>query len=118
MRGVCVTVLVTAVLAAATPASLDAKSTGQPTVRIAQLSPLVVRGERFRAAQRVVIRVTAASETRVRTMRTTPSGAFVARFSAVTVDRCSGGVSVVVTAADGRVAKTRRPDLLCPPAIP
>jgi hypothetical protein len=111
--------LIGALVALTVPASLAAKPDGtQPTVRITHYAPLVVKGERFRASQRVVIRVTAQGETRVRATRTSPSGTFVARFTAVTVDRCSGGVSVVATGADGRVAKTRRPDLLCPPAIP
>ena len=118
MRGVCLTMLATALFALTMPVSLAAKADGAPTVRVTQYTPLVVKGEQFRASQRVVIRVTAASRTRVRAMRTSTSGTFVARFAAVSVDRCSGGVSVVVTAADGRVAKARRPDFLCPPAIP
>jgi len=89
-----------------------------PTIRIAQLSPLVVTGKQFRALERIAIRVATPERTRVRTMRTTRRGTFVARFAAVTFDRCSGGPSVVVTTATGLVAKTRMPQPLCPPAMP
>lgn len=97
----------------------DAKrETVRPTIRIAQLSPLVVTGTQFRPRERIVIRVAALPKTYVRTIRTTRRGTFVARFAAVTFDRCGGGPSVVVTTATGLVAKTRMPKPLCPPAMP
>jgi hypothetical protein len=90
----------------------------RPSVRITHFSPLVVAGDNFRSAERITIRVTAPTKTVARLARVSQRGRFVARFTAITGDRCSGGVSVVVTTADGRVAKTRMPQFLCPPAIP
>jgi hypothetical protein len=93
----------------------DGKSgSAGPTVRIVQTSPLVVAGQRFRPVERIVIRVYVPSATRTRTMRTTRQGTFVASFSSVSVHRCNGGVSVVVTTASGLVAKSKMPQPLCP----
>ncbi len=117
MRGAILIVLV-ALLAVSTGVARAERDAARPVVRITQLSPLVVAGEGFRSRERIVIRVTAGVDTSVRRTRVSPRGAFVARFAAVVADRCSGGISVVVTTAGGRVAKTRMPELLCPPGIP
>lgn len=90
------------------------RESARPTVRIIHYAPLLVAGEQFRPLQRIVIRVTASTQTNARTMRTTRRGTFVARFEAVTAHRCDGGVSVVVTTASGLVAKARTPQALCP----
>jgi hypothetical protein len=89
----------------------------KPSVRVAQWSPLVVVGERFRPFQTVVLEVTAGPKTLVRRLRTSRRGTFVVRFAAVISDRCNG-VSIIATGAGGRVAKMRLPEFLCPPAIP
>ena len=106
-------------LLSASTGGADAKpEPAGPIVRIAQLSPLVVQGERFRPRQRILIRVGAHAVSHKRTMRATRRGTFAARFAGVSYDRCGGSVSVVVTTATGLVAKTRMPLALCPPALP
>lgn len=119
MRTAFLIVTAAAISLALAPGSVGARvDAAQPAVRITSLSPLVVAGERFRPTERVVIKVTADGTRVMRYTRVSRRGTFVARFSAVTADRCNGGVSVVVTTADGRVAKTRMPQLLCPPGVP
>lgn len=90
----------------------------KPAIKITNTSPLVVAGERFRSSERIVIKVNANGKSVMRYTRVSRRGTFVARFTAITADRCNGGISVVVTTADGRVAKTRMPQLLCPPGVP
>lgn len=88
-----------------------------PSVRVAEWHPLVVVGRNFRPFERIVIRVLdPGSPTIVKRVRATRRGAFVATV-ATSVDRCNGP-SVVVTRADGRIAKARMPLPLCPPGIP
>jgi hypothetical protein len=110
-----------ALLAASTALAHAKRDSARPTVRITQFSPLIVAGERFRPAQRIVIRVTTPSTRHVTVKRTTARGTFVARFAAATFtgDRCGGGLSVVVTTASGitAVAKSRIPETLCPPPL-
>jgi hypothetical protein len=94
------------------------RESARPTVRVTQLSPVVVAGERFRPVERIVIRVTTSTQAQVRTMRTTRRGTFVARFETASAHRCDGGVAVVVTTASGLIAKAQTPQALCPPGMP
>lgn len=89
-----------------------------PSLRVKQLSPLVLVGERFRPAARVVLRVNTGARTLVRVRRASLRGTFTVTFNGVTVDRCGSGFSAVATAANGAVAKVRLPQALCPPALP
>jgi hypothetical protein len=119
MRMVLLTIFAAALLLAGAPTAGGVTSDrAGPAIRIAQFSPLVVTGEHFRRTERVVLRVMVPERTYVRTLRTTRRGTFVARFESVTGDRCGGGLVVVATAGDGRTAKARMPQFLCPPAIP
>jgi hypothetical protein len=90
----------------------------QATVRIAQLSPLVVTGERFRSREALRIKVTTDSGTVVRRTRASLRGRFAARFEAIHGDRCNSGISVVVRGGGGSFATKQLPQLLCPPANP
>lgn len=107
-----------ALLAVSTGLAATQSESARPTVRVTQLSPVVVAGERFRSVERIVIRVTTSTKTHVRTMRTTRRGTFVARFQTASAHRCDGGVSVVVTTASGLIAKAQTPQALCPPGMP
>jgi hypothetical protein len=107
-----------ALLAGSTGIGNASSERAAPSLRVKQLSPLVLVGERFRPAQRVVLRVTVGERTLVRVRRASPAGTFTATFPAVTIDRCGGGFSAVATAANGAVAKVRLPQALCPPALP
>jgi hypothetical protein len=106
-----------ALLAVSTGLAATERASARPTVRVTQLSPVVVAGERFRPAERIVVRVTT-TKTHVRTMRTTRRGTFVARFQNASAHRCDGGVSVVVTTASGLLAKAQTPQAQCPPGMP
>jgi hypothetical protein len=103
-----------ALLAVSTGFAATERESARPTVRVAQLSPVVVAGERFRPVERIVIRLATSTRTHTRTLRTTRRGTFVARFETASAHRCNGGVSVVVTTASGLVAKARTPEALCP----
>jgi hypothetical protein len=118
MRTLLLTLLAAVLALAATATSATANvEAAKPVIRITQYSPLVVKGERFRRAERVVIRVHAAGETRTRTVRTSQRGTFSATFTGISGDRCSG-VFVVASAPGGRVARTKTPEFLCPPGNP
>jgi hypothetical protein len=90
----------------------------QATVRIAQWSPLVVAGERFRSREALVIKVTTDSGTVVRRTRASLQGQFTARFEAVHGDRCNSDFSIVVRGGRGSFATKQLPQLLCPPGSP
>jgi hypothetical protein len=119
-RAPTVVAMVAAVVLSCTSPSFASSDSepAQPSVKVADWQPLVLVGSRFRPFERVVIRVSdASSPTVVKRLRATRRGTFVAIVAAATVDRCSG-VSIVVTGAGGRVAKTKMPLPLCPPAVP
>jgi hypothetical protein len=118
MKSILVVLAAVALLASSAGLAEAKSERAAPSLRMKQLSPLVLVGERFRPAERVVLRVTVGARTLVRARRASPGGTFTVAFPAVTVDRCGGGFSAVATAASGAVAKIRLPQALCPPALP
>lgn len=83
LRGALVAASLLAVASAA-PAAV-----GDPVVRIADTDPLVVRGVRFQASERVTLRVAirgGPQETRL--IRATPRGSFTATFASLRVTTC------------------------------
>jgi hypothetical protein len=113
-----VILLAAASLLAWTQLAVAESTRAQPTVRIAQWSPLVIAGERFRSREALVIRVTTDTRTVVRRTRASLQGRFVARFESVHGDRCSSDFAVVVRGGNGSFATKQLPQLLCPPGNP
>jgi hypothetical protein len=116
-RGIATLSLIVA-LGAPAAAAGPTESRGEGSVRIAQLSPLVVAGSGFGRAERLAITARGDFGTATRRQRASLRGAFVARFQDTTVDRCGGQLTVVVQGASGAVAKVRRPPFYCPPGVP
>lgn len=93
----------------------------QPSLRVRSLSPLVLRGQQFRALERVTLTVRAGDVTKRRTVRATRQGSFTTSFAVVTADRCSSNIWASATGHRGSAASLRLgklPQLQCPPAIP
>ena len=93
----------------------------RPTLHVQSFSPLVLRGLRFQALERVRLIVSAGGVTRRRTVRATRAGLFTASFLAVGSDRCNSDVWVSATGHRGSVASLRLgklPQPQCPPGIP
>jgi hypothetical protein len=96
--------------------SSAAAGTRQPSLRLVDADPVTVQGARFGSSQPV--RVTVLRDDRAiarRTVRTGAAGGFVARFAAVAVHRCNGGVvEITARSASGRFAVAKVPQPLCP----
>lgn len=104
--------------------ALDAGAAEQnlkPSLRAESSSPLVLRGQRFRAFERVRLTVTARDETRRRIVRASRGGSFTASFREVGTDRCNSNVWALAVGHRGSTASLRLgklPQLQCPPGIP
>ena len=112
MRTFALAVVVLAVGASA------AAGTRQPSLRLVDESPLTVQGARFGSSE--LVRLTVKEDAVVlaqRRLRSGPRGGFVARFRAVELHRCSGGVTVTARAASGRMAVAKLPQPACPPPL-
>lgn len=93
----------------------------QPSLRVRNLSPLVLRGQQFRALERVTLTVRAGDVTKRRTVRATRKGSFTTSFAVVTTDRCNSNIWASATGHRGSAASLRLgklPQLQCPPASP
>jgi hypothetical protein len=87
-------------------------------LRVASFDPVVVAGSRFATRESVVVRLSTESDLARRTVRASTRGTFTVRFTAVTVDRCNGGLSVSARGARGTFATAKVPPLpLCPPSL-
>jgi hypothetical protein len=91
------------------------------SLRVESFSPLVVKGVRFRAFERVTLTVAAGGEMRRRYVRATRAGLFQASFPTLTADRCNSDVWARAAGRLGSRASLRLgklPQLQCPPGIP
>jgi hypothetical protein len=68
--------------------SASAQPQARPTVGLASIDPVSVRGLHFDAAERVVVIVAARSSKWTRRVKAAASGSFVARFGELPVGRC------------------------------
>jgi hypothetical protein len=104
---------VAAALIAGAPA--DGRSTRQykPSLTLTRGNPVTISGHHFTARKRVRV-VLIAGLTRSRTLKTSRTGAFTVRFSAL-IDRC-GSWSVTATQPHRRPVVLKSPAKpLCPP---
>jgi hypothetical protein len=73
----------------ASAAAAGASVAGRPTLRLAHFQPLSLRGEHFRAHQRVRVAVSSGEHSWTRRVTTSSSGSFTVGFGTIAVDRCS-----------------------------
>lgn len=91
-------------------AAVSAQAAGPPSLRLANLAPLVVDGRRFQPLEPVRVTVSAGAQRATKRMTATRAGAFTATFRTVAVSRCQA-VFVRAVGARGGVATVRRPPL-------
>jgi hypothetical protein len=104
MRRIATTVIVLATAAQAAGAAVA------PTIRVVTTEPLVVRGNNFKAVERVTVK--GPSLTRV--VRTTANGTFRVNLGVAPTDRCS--MRIVATGALGDKAVILPARAMCAPA--
>jgi hypothetical protein len=98
----------------ATTLAVGGGDRSKPTLRVARAAPLALVGNHFRARERVRVTVKAAGMRRAKAVRAGRRGRFVARFPALTVDRCNADWFAVATGATGSRAAVKLPQLQCP----
>jgi hypothetical protein len=105
--------LLTLALATVALATLAAAAgaAATPTLRLVNMSPLVVRGTAFAPREAVTV---SSPYGRIQT-RATATGAFVVRFGGV--PRCSSGGVVLARGAHGERVTLRLPLTMCAPAM-
>src|SRR4051794_37916088 len=91
-----------------------ATSVDAPRVRIVDQSPPTLRGEGFKPAERISLRVTLGSVGRIRAIRADSRGTFEARFVGLVLDRCSKSLAVKAVGAAGDRAGFTLQTLPCP----
>jgi hypothetical protein len=89
----------------------------RPQLRVIDLAPLVVKGERFRSLERVRLTVTEDGTSVSRRVRATRRGSFSASFANIVVDRCSSDFSAFAVGALGSRAAAKIPQPQCPPRL-
>jgi hypothetical protein len=111
-----------ALIAATLTLTLAAAVAAQPstgerkaTLRLATAHPVALRGSRFLAGERVAVVVSSQGRIRSRTVTAGDVGTFIARFTGMPFDRCSG-LLAVAHGARGSVAVYRTPPAMCPPS--
>ena len=103
-----------ALLAAVGAAAGESSSTASPTLRLLDRAPLTVRGQSFRARERV--RITATGDaTATRIVRASVAGAFTVVFTGATVDRCSAVRVAALGAGGSHAALKLMPSPACLP---
>jgi hypothetical protein len=95
-------VTVVCVLTVALPAA-GAVSRPKPTITFVTTTPLVVKGQHFKAREKVRLVLWASGSSSSRTTRASLNGAFTTSFGEVdiVVDRCGGELFVVATGGAG-----------------
>lgn len=93
-------------------AAAPAARTYSPMLRVIDLTPVTVKGLRFKPGERVRV-VLSADGRHVRSVRATRNGSFVARFAAVYAELCTA-FQLRATGSSGAVAfAVRKPPLQC-----
>jgi hypothetical protein len=97
-------------VAVAVLAATSAQAARPPSLRFANLAPLVVQGQQFPRLARVSVTVTTGGRKVQRLVRSSTAGAFTTRFGDIVVSRCR---AVLVRAAtrNGAAATLKRPPL-------
>lgn len=90
---------------------------GRPaTIHPLALSPLKVKGERFKPRETVRLTVRSGQERLLRRVRATRARTFTTEFEQVFVDRCNSDLWISAVGGRGSRAVYKLPMLQCPPA--
>jgi hypothetical protein len=116
--GVRIALWIVAVLTAAVVAgSASGSSSSRPTLRLADVQPLVVAGMSFRPRELVRVQAIGTFGTRAKSVRATALGRFVVRFAGLSGDPCKLRF-VKATGTDGSRTTLRLPPGACQPEGP
>ena len=103
-----------AVLCVAAATAAGARADGTPSLRVADLTPVMVKGARFQPGQMIRVVLRAGESKRVRIVRVSAGGGFMVDFGPLTrKDRCSGDISIAAIATRGFGAVYRLPTMAC-----
>lgn len=114
MRAALLVLLVEAVAVAAVPPAAGERSV-KPSLRLASLAPLTLRGTGFVPRERVRIEVSGTAAARRRTLALA-SGSFTVRFDGVALTRCDFVRVVAVGSRGSRAVLKHLPSPACIPA--
>jgi hypothetical protein len=104
------------VLAAIVVGAASAASMARPSLRVAGLDPVTVRGSSFHARERVKVTLVSGALKRTLSVRTSAAGRFTATFDLLTpLDPCIAGWAVTAIGAEGDRASAKGPLRQCPP---
>jgi hypothetical protein len=110
-----VLLVTTIALALSAGGSVASDRKAPPALHVKSTAPVTLTGERFRARERVVVRVTTPDATRSRRIRATRRGTFVTQFPDTFVDRCNTDFRAFAVGNLGSRAHAKVPQLQCPP---
>lgn len=108
-------ILVAATLALAGSAGA-AQSGKRAQLRLTGAQPVELSGQRFRSTERVRVTVVTGTTRGSRLVRASRAGTFVATFTELSADRCSG-LSALAVGAGGSRATFKLVPLGCPPTL-
>jgi hypothetical protein len=110
-RTICLALLLAALVAVATAAAK-----APPSLRLASMQPLSVKGRGFQPRERVRVTTVVGELRRVRVVRSTPAGAFVVTFASVPqFDPCTSSLKAYARGAGGDKASMTVGQRECPP---
>jgi hypothetical protein len=118
MRGIAaVFLLLVLTVGAILGVSSGTGATAKPTLRLADMQPLVLKGRSFKRAERVTVTVRVEGARRVDRVRATSSGGFTAVFQSVEYDPCGGALFAGAVGSRGSEASLKLPQRECPPKL-
>jgi hypothetical protein len=84
------------------------------TLKLMRGTPLTLKGTNFGSRERVRLVVVAGQRKTTKRLTAAPAGAFVVRFSEISVNRCKGFTAFAIGARGSR-ASLSSPNVYCPP---
>jgi len=102
------------------PVASSASTPKRPVLTLVKAAPFTVKGQHFKARERVQLFLSVSGATVVRSVRAGAAGSFTADFDevAVSADRCSVGFSLRAIGAGGSRAALRPPEKTPQPLCP
>jgi hypothetical protein len=96
-------------------ALLPAQAAGQtrPALRIADATPLTLRGAHFQPRESIRVSVLMGTRTLARELRAGPLGGFTVRFAGVTLDYCALPLVIKAVGARSGVVRAKIPIVDC-----
>ena len=94
--------------------ALAAETGGTARVRIASTNPLELRGEGFKANQRVALHMELGAKVYERRVQTSAQGKFAMKYENLVLDRCSKRLAIKAVGARGDRVEWELQTLPCP----